>query len=293
MQESQVTRVSWSYIRQKSEVELEVEDAWPELGPSIQINRPQDVEGSINVETSCSRSGRRFRRPEKISINLQEALKESRCIKRINIKRPMKVKMNICKSGAEITINKLSDRRKKLNVTKMIFCTSKARGLTPLKRIILLERDAKAHINIGKRELFEYQKMEASTRDVNSIDFGSLKITADPQIDSDYVRRMSELTFYGTDYRTLNEQNILDSLVLQKSDILAGFNNLHIGRKMQRNNMIGFDRNCAEETKNVLENEILPSTVSLRIDDNIKQEVVEWPELKQQNMLRFSKNFRE
>ncbi|XP_034179153.2 uncharacterized protein LOC117603785 [Osmia lignaria lignaria] len=262
--------------------------------PDIKIIVPMED----NAESKHSKSLKRYKRTDKICINLQEALENTRCMNRISNKDLPRLKINLYKGNLGIIAPGLSDRNKDSDFRKVRICISKDKKPSKLKKIILLNRDIKAQINIRKREDFERAKMEAVCKDVDTINFNALRITTDPQTDPNYVRRMCTMTLYDKDYRDPNTEDVFESYMYYSPDIIDQINNLHIQNRLLPNRLVeNNNRNDLPPLdSNVIENEIVPKTLSLELKDDIKEEIKEessTAKTEDTNFVTHSRSFRE
>ncbi|XP_012525979.1 uncharacterized protein LOC105830871 [Monomorium pharaonis] len=99
----------------------------------------------------------------------------------------------------------------------------KIKRLSRRKKMILLAREAKTYV----RWKWEWDKMHSTLE--ATINFGTLKITADPQIDIDYVRRMSIVSIYDRNYRNPTQENISEDSVHIRPDVTHKLDNLNVG----------------------------------------------------------------
>ncbi|XP_076241689.1 uncharacterized protein LOC143183832 [Calliopsis andreniformis] len=247
------------------------------------------------MEPKKSRALRKFRRTDKICINLQEALQNTVCINKGNNKELPRLRINIYRASSGALLD-TTDENKSCKIQKVGISISKDRKPSRLKRIILLNRDRRAQINVEKRETFERQKIEAICKDVDEIDFSALNITADPEIDVDYAKSVRTMTLYGKDYRNKQEENISEPSVYYRPDIIKKINNLHIQNFQIRNiykqdQLPANNSQCFIKPDYTVENEIIEQTLSLKIKDDIKEENIIEPDTK--NFLTYSCSFRE
>lgn len=217
---------------------------------------------------------------------------------RISNKDLPRLKINLYKGNLGIIAPGLSDRNKNSDFRKVRICISKDKKPSKLKKIILLNRDIKAQINIRKREDFERAKMEAVCKDVDTINFNALRITTDPQTDPNYVRRMCTMTLYDKDYRDPNTEDVLESYMYYSPDIIDQINNLHIQNRRMSSRLV--ENNNRSDLppldSNVIENEIVPKTLSLELKDDIKEEIKEESssaKTEDTNFVTHSRSFRE
>ncbi|CAK9824575.1 Selenocysteine insertion sequence-binding protein 2-like [Anthophora retusa] len=281
---------------------------YPQLGGTIVKNRssvlPREeclpscsvqtlVPLQTNMESKRSKTLKRYKRPDKICINLQEALQNTRCLNKMNNKEFPKLKINLYMGNLGFTVPNMLDRNKVSDFRKVRICISKDKKISKLKRIILFNRDMKAQINIRKREAFERGKVEAVCRDVDAINFNALKITADPEIDVDYTRGMCTMTLYGNDYRVRNEINISDDTLCHRPDVIDKINNLKIQGRQLTYRVTG-DCNqmqFPQPQTDAIENDIADQILSLKIEEDVKQETN--TEIDDKSLIKFSRNFRE
>ncbi|XP_033341025.2 uncharacterized protein LOC117229008 [Megalopta genalis] len=263
--------------------------------PTITVLVPE-----LDMEPRKSKNIRRFKRPDKIYVNLQEALESARCMNKISKELP-KFRINIYKGGSSCTTNPMM-RNSSWSLRKVRIPISKDKKPSKLKRIILCNRDMKVQINVQKREEFERAKVKAICKDVDAINFNSLKITADREIDVNCVNHMCTMTLYDNDYRLKNEQNISDSSVYYRPDIIKKISDLRIQNRPMISTLIETnDRRNPFQINDDVENDIVKQTLSLQIKEDIKQEIKqevqddpeESVQLNVNNFLMYSRNFRE
>ncbi|XP_017792929.1 PREDICTED: uncharacterized protein LOC108574797 [Habropoda laboriosa] len=281
---------------------------YPELGDTIVRSRnsvlPKEeclpscsvqtlVPVQTNIEPKRSKTLKRYKRSDRICINLQEALQNTRCLNKMNNKEFPKLKINLYMGNLGFTVPNMLDRNKSSDLRKVRICISKDKKISKLKRIILFERDMKAQINIHKGETFERAKIETVCRDVDAINFNALKITADPEIDVDYPRGMCTMTLYGNDYRVRNEINLSDSTLCHRPDVIDKINNLKIQGRQLTYRPVG-DGNRIEFPQpqmSMVENDIVDQIFSLKIEEDTNQE--NSAEIDDKSLIKFSHNFRE
>nr|XP_012145815.1 PREDICTED: uncharacterized protein LOC100880499 isoform X3 [Megachile rotundata] len=262
--------------------------------PYIKIIVPMES----NAEPKQSKTVKRYRRTDKICINLQEALQNTRCVNKICNKDLPRLKINLYKGNLGIISPGITDRNKDSDLRKVRVCILKDKKPSKLKKIILLNRNIKAQINIQKREDFERAKMEAVCKDVDTLNFNSLKITTDPDTDPNYVRRMCTMTLYDKDYRDKNTNDVFESCIYYRPDIIEQINNLHIQGRQLPNRLLGnTDRqDLPRFDTNVIENDIVPQTLSFELNDDIKEEIKQENvsvKVEDTNLIKYSRSFRE
>jgi len=97
----------------------------------------------------------------------------------------------------------------------------KIKRLSRKRKVIPLDQEIKKHVRWkGKREM--HAKLEAT------INFETLKITADPQVDVDYIKSMSIMSIYDRNYRSPLQENIFEDSMHIRSDMTHELNNLSI-----------------------------------------------------------------
>jgi len=97
----------------------------------------------------------------------------------------------------------------------------KIKRLSRKRKVIPLDQEIKKHVRWkGKREM--HAKLEAT------INFETLKITADPQVDVDYIKSMSIMSIYDRNYRNPLQENIFEDSMHIRSDMTHELNNLSI-----------------------------------------------------------------
>ncbi|XP_076394713.1 uncharacterized protein LOC100880499 isoform X2 [Megachile rotundata] len=261
--------------------------------PYIKIIVPMES----NAEPKQSKTVKRYRRTDKICINLQEALQNTRCVNKICNKDLPRLKINLYKGNLGIISPGITDRNKDSDLRKVRVCILKDKKPSKLKKIILLNRNIKAQINIQKRD-FERAKMEAVCKDVDTLNFNSLKITTDPDTDPNYVRRMCTMTLYDKDYRDKNTNDVFESCIYYRPDIIEQINNLHIQGRQLPNRLLGnTDRqDLPRFDTNVIENDIVPQTLSFELNDDIKEEIKQENvsvKVEDTNLIKYSRSFRD
>lgn len=246
----------------------------------------------LDVESKTSKSLKRYKRSDRICINLQEALQNTLCASKMD-KRVHMLRINLGKTNFGIIIPNTLETNPEFRRVRMT-CIAKNKRLSRLKKLILLH-DPK-RINAEKREEFELRKKEAICREVDTINFNALKITPDPGIDVNYVRNMCTMTLYDKNYRTMNEIGISDDIVCHRPDMIQKISKLKIQGGRLANRLIE-SSNPSEFSHldiDVIENDIIKQTLSLKIEDGIKQEVLpQITEIDDTNSFKFSRNFRE
>ncbi|KAF3429237.1 hypothetical protein E2986_00727 [Frieseomelitta varia] len=249
----------------------------------------------MQTNTEPKRSIKRYKKSDRISINLQEALQNTICSTNMGKEVP-KLKINLYMNNLGFTLPNSLDKNKCSDLRKVKMCISKNKKPSKVKKIILLNRNMKAQINVEKKEIFECKKMEAICKDVDTINFNALKITTDPETDVDCIKNMWTMTLYGKNYRNINEINISDNTLSHRSDVIGKINDLGIqGRQLTnklvaRNNRTHFSNFISD----IIENDIAKQTRSLHIKEDVKPEVQNNADMTDdKNSVKFSRNFRE
>lgn len=207
-----------------------------------------------------------------------------------------KLRINLLYMGnLGFTIPNTLDKSKCSDLRNVRICISKDKKPSKLKKIILLNRNIKAQSNIEKREAFERRKMDAICKDVDTINFDALKITPDSERNTDYVRNMWTMTLYDKNYRNINEINISDDTLSHRPDVIERINDLGIQGRQLTNGLMGKSNGTSFSNlvTDIVENEIVKQTFSLKIEDGIKQEVQNITEIDDKDFIKFSHNFRE
>nr|XP_012145814.1 PREDICTED: uncharacterized protein LOC100880499 isoform X2 [Megachile rotundata] len=318
MRRSHIDNMTWSFLISENGSSS---SQWPELDQKNQakhsvrkkdlslresdriinldeLEYPELVPMESNAEPKQSKTVKRYRRTDKICINLQEALQNTRCVNKICNKDLPRLKINLYKGNLGIISPGITDRNKDSDLRKVRVCILKDKKPSKLKKIILLNRNIKAQINIQKREDFERAKMEAVCKDVDTLNFNSLKITTDPDTDPNYVRRMCTMTLYDKDYRDKNTNDVFESCIYYRPDIIEQINNLHIQGRQLPNRLLGnTDRqDLPRFDTNVIENDIVPQTLSFELNDDIKEEIKQENvsvKVEDTNLIKYSRSFRE
>lgn len=129
----------------------------------------------------------------------------------------------------------------------------KIKRLSRRKKMILLG-EVKKHVR-WKWERDMHANLKAA------INFETLKITADPQIDIDYVKSMSAVSIYDCDYRTPTQENISEDSVHIRPDIMHKLGDLSINDETEGNCNV----NAPQQDIGA---DILQKTFFLHINDN-------------------------
>ncbi|XP_077271232.1 uncharacterized protein LOC143902318 [Temnothorax americanus] len=98
----------------------------------------------------------------------------------------------------------------------------KIKRLSRRKKMILLSREIKKYAHSKWEQDKMHANLEATTN------FNMLKITADPQMDIDYVRSMSLVSIYDRNYRNPIQENISEDSVYIRFDVMHNLSNLSI-----------------------------------------------------------------
>ncbi|KAL0103147.1 hypothetical protein PUN28_017462 [Cardiocondyla obscurior] len=130
----------------------------------------------------------------------------------------------------------------------------KIKRLSRKKKMILQSNEVKKYV----RWKWERHKMHAILD--TAMHLNTLKITADPQIDIDFVREMSTVSIYDHDYRTPIQEMPEDSVYV-RSDVMRELNNLNIDHESEDNCNINIPQQD-------IESDILQKTSILYISDN-------------------------
>lgn len=134
----------------------------------------------------------------------------------------------------------------------------KIKRLSGRRKTILLRREIETHL----RRKWERDKMHAILESVATINFKTLRITADPTIDVDYVKGMSAVSIYGHNYRRPMRENISEDSVHIRPDVTRKLGDLTIGDEN------GGDCKCdVSASQRHVEIDILQKTSSLRVSD--------------------------
>lgn len=216
--------------------------------------------------------GRRRKRTDKIFINLQDVLKNTMYMKNLNSQQPVRFRINVAKPEQN---------------TQISISISKQRT-SRLKKVILACRNIRAR----QKKNMRIMGIEPSVKDVNDINFNSLKITADPEIDVDYVRGMSELNFYGNDYRAQFDRAMLDDTIGYRADIVDKLNGLRIQNRHVQCKYRGIDNISGAIECDIVDG-ILAQTFKLDINDDDKPEIKDDVIPDSKPLPRHSRNFRE
>jgi len=129
----------------------------------------------------------------------------------------------------------------------------KIKRLSRRRKMILLGREVKKYLR------WKQDKMHAILE--ATINFETLKITADPQVDIDYIKSMSVMSIYDRNYRSPIQENISEDSVHFKPDVTDNLSNLSINDESEGNcnvNMLQQD----------IGSDILQKTSFLYISDN-------------------------
>ncbi|XP_032665808.1 uncharacterized protein LOC116841675 [Odontomachus brunneus] len=92
-------------------------------------------------------------------------------------------------------------------------------------------------LRFSKKKTFrldrEFKKRLRRNLELGDLHFfwNAVKIKADPKIDVDFTKGMSALSIYGHDYRTPVSENVPESSLYIKPDIISKLNKLNISDK--------------------------------------------------------------
>ncbi|XP_011686855.1 PREDICTED: uncharacterized protein LOC105449366 [Wasmannia auropunctata] len=131
----------------------------------------------------------------------------------------------------------------------------KIKRLSRKRKMILLAGEVKKYV----RWKWERDKMHAILE--APINFDTLKIMADPQVDIDYVRSMSVVSIYDRNYRSPIQENISEDSVHNRPDVMHKLNNLSISDESEGN----YNVNAPQQD---VGSDILQKTSFLHISDN-------------------------
>lgn len=153
-----------------------------------------------------------------------------------------------------------------------------------LKKAIVLERWN--NMKMKYQDDMNTKKIKENIISVNSINFNTLKIKSDPEVDIDYVKLMSTLTVYDRDYRTTIEENISEDTVQFRPDLTQKLDDLKISDVKDKNISIAPYRNAFDDTNDL---NVLQRNLSLTDEDNVDIK----PNINNLLDIKYSKNFRE
>ncbi|XP_011060239.1 PREDICTED: uncharacterized protein LOC105149489 [Acromyrmex echinatior] len=129
----------------------------------------------------------------------------------------------------------------------------KIKRLLRKRTIIPLGQEIKKHIRWkGEREM--HTKLA-------TINFETLKITADPQVDVDYIKSMSIMSIYDRNYRSPTQENISEDSMHIRSDMTHELNDLNIIDESENDCIV----NMPQQN---IGSDILQKTSFLYISDN-------------------------
>lgn len=107
----------------------------------------------------------------------------------------------------------------------------KIKRLSRRKKMILLGQEIKKYL----RRKWERDKIRSILEAIATVDFKALKITADPEIDIDYVKKISTISIYDHIYRNPVQENISEDSIFVRPDVMHQFRNLGINDENERN----------------------------------------------------------
>lgn len=114
-----------------------------------------------------------------------------------------------------------------------------------------------------KKELrwrWEQHKMDATLEAIGTININALRISADPDIDMEYIKGMSTLSIYDRNYRNPIQENISEVSMYIRPDVMRKLNNLDISDENEAN----YNANTPQQD---IEYDMLQQTSYLRISD--------------------------
>lgn len=133
----------------------------------------------------------------------------------------------------------------------------------PFIKIKRLSRKKKMILSheVKKYERWKWERHKMHTILEATININALKITADLQMDIDYVRSMSMVSLYDHNYRNPRQENISEDSVHIRPDVMHNLSNLSIDDESEG----VYDINTPQQD---IGSDILQKTSFLHISDN-------------------------
>ncbi|KAL6420210.1 hypothetical protein ACFW04_013827 [Cataglyphis niger] len=139
----------------------------------------------------------------------------------------------------------------------------KIKRLSRRKKLILLGREIEKHI----RWKWKRDKMHTILETIATVNFNTLKITTDPDIDMDYIKAMSTVSIYDHNYRNPGQENISEVSIHIRPDVVRKLSNLDINDENETN--------CNANPQQDIGYDILQQTSYLRISDHNEPDINE------------------
>ncbi|KAM0734512.1 hypothetical protein ACS0PU_011983 [Formica fusca] len=140
----------------------------------------------------------------------------------------------------------------------------KIKRLSRRKKLILLGREIEKHI----RWRWERDKMQATLEAIATVNLNTLRITANSDIDIDYIKGMSTVSIYDHNYRSPVQENISEVSIHIRPGMIRKLNNLDISDE----NETDCNANTPQQD---IGYDILQQTSYLRISDNNEPDINE------------------
>ncbi|XP_070154984.1 uncharacterized protein [Polyergus mexicanus] len=138
----------------------------------------------------------------------------------------------------------------------------KIKRLSRRKKLILLGREIEKHIR------WERDKMQTTLKAIATVNLNTLRITANSDIDMDYIKAMSTVSIYDHNYRSPVQENISEVSIHIRPDVIHKLSNLDISDENET------DCNANAPQQDIGYN-ILQQTSYLRISDNNEPDINE------------------
>ncbi|KAI4493968.1 hypothetical protein M0802_009344 [Mischocyttarus mexicanus] len=222
-------------------------------------------------------------RKSELFFDLSKALENAECFINGNRKESDKLKFNVCKVSASGSITNRSNNKNDLLRKKKLFNIT-LKKQSKLKRTIIGER--RNNMKMKHQADDNAYKIKEKFVNANNINLNSLKIQSDPKVDINYVKHMSTLNVYDTNYRDSVVDNISEDTVQYRPDLTQKLNELRISNVQDKNIFISPYRNSVD-TNNL--NGLLNLNLSITDKNNVDIE----PNINHLFDDKYSKNFKE
>lgn len=196
-------------------------------------------------------------------------------------------KLNICKPSVSGS-NRNKSNEMNIPLRKNRLSDAMFKKPSRLKKTIITER--RNNMKMKHQDDDNAEKIYEIHANVNSINLDSLKIQSDPRVDINYVKHMSTLNVYGTNYRHSTAENISDNTVQYCPDLTQKLNELKISNVQDKKSVLEV---LFGNSVDAVNNLIFPFNSSLKLSLTDENNVNIKPNINHLYDVKYSKNFRE
>lgn len=240
-----------------------------------------------NKEKKCIKESclikKKYRDVEHEFLDLKKSMEIAKCY----FKKKMqsnKLKFNNYKASVSGS-NRNKSNLMNIPLRKNRLCDAMFKKSSRLKRTIIIER--RNNMKMKCQDNDNAKKINENNVNVNSINLNRLKIQSDPKVDINYVKRMSTLNVYDTNYRHSIAENISEDTVQYCPDLTQKLDELKISNVQDQNICISPYRNSVVDINDL--NVSLNLNLSLTDENNVDNK----PNINHLYDVKYSKNFRE